>query len=111
MSDVKEFVNRAIDLDEVMPNAIILFKGTALGKEALPAVWISCKDVHVRYPDKEPVKVRDLIDCAFFNIEERDEFYNYCLNKWKHIQGIEEAIPLEMTNNEILGKSLDIKLH
>lgn len=116
MSDIREFLNRTIDLDKIMPNVVVMFKGISLTVnrfgEPQPAVWLSCDHITVRTLDsdnkiKEEKRVRDLIDCAFSTAEERDDFYIEMIRKWKNISGPKTDMPgLEISKN-----GLDYKLH
>lgn len=116
MPNIREFTNRAIDLDKIIPNVVVIFKGVALipGKngQPQPAVWLSCDHVIVRTMDKdnkinEEKRVRDLIDCAFDTVTERDDFYNEILRDWKGVVGRDEQMPELMNNKD----TIDYKVH
>jgi len=114
---IKEFSNRAIDLDKIMPNVSIIFKGVSLMPDEFgrpkPAIWLSCDDIIVRTIGRDNKiekerRVRDLIDCAFETYEERDDYYEEILKTWKNVVGMgNESLPLEKTENNGIG----IKVH
>ena len=111
--NIKKFSNRTIDLDQILPNLFCIFK--ALGLSGKPTIWFSCKEIWVRYPDREPFKCRDLIDCDFETEEERDDFYEEIITAWGSLY-VSQVVPLAAgealgTIKEVLYRKLDIDLH
>lgn len=110
--NIKTFSNRTIDLDQILPNLFCIFKSKGLmGK---PTIWFSCKEIWIRYPEKEPFKCRDLIDCDFETEEERDNYYEEITSLWG-FQYASQAVPLGLgdtvkVDEKTVWRTLDIKL-
>lgn len=91
-----ECLNRSIDLDKILPHTESILKGISQWKSNTKdinnyyAVWFSCSDVAIRQHGKSTIRVRDLIDCAFETEEDRDNFFNIIMLKWKHLEEIKE---------------------
>lgn len=111
--NIKTFSNRTIDLDQILPNLFCIFK--SMGLKGKPTIWFSCKEVWVRYPNREPFKCRDLLDCDLETEEERDNFYEEIITLWGS-QYASQSMPVIFRETiEIIEektyKKLDIDLH